>query len=128
MMKNVGMVAVALFVGCALGAGAISGLHAQGAKKPAYVVAEVQVTDPAAFQAYAAKVPDTLKPYNGRTIVRGKGDALEGEPPKGSVVVLAFDSLEDARKWYDSAAYLALIPEPQKSATSRVHIVEGVPQ
>ena len=47
----------------------------------------MQVTDPAAFQAYAAKVPDTPKPYNGRTIVRGTGDALEGEPPKGSVVV-----------------------------------------
>ena len=61
----------------------MQGLHAQAEKKPAYVIAEVQVTDPAAFQAYAAKGPATLTPYHGRYIVRGKPEAQEGDPPHG---------------------------------------------
>lgn len=67
-----------LLAGFALGTGAIQVLQAQGVKKSAYVIAEVEVTDAAAFQAYAAKVPDTLKPYNARIVVRGKPESMEG--------------------------------------------------
>lgn len=121
-------IGIALFVGVALGAGAVRGLHAQAEKKPAYVVAEVQVTDPAAFQAYAAKVPATLTPYHGRYIVRGKPEVKEGDAPKGTYVILAFDSLADAEKWYSTSPYKDLVPERQKAATSNVFIVEGLPQ
>jgi uncharacterized protein (DUF1330 family) len=116
-----------LVAGFALGAAVVTGLHAQAAKKPAFVIAEVQVTDPAAFKAYAARVPATLKPHNGRVIVRGKPIAKEGEAPKGDLVVVAFDSLADAQKWYSTPPYRDLIPERQKAATSRVYIVEGLP-
>jgi uncharacterized protein (DUF1330 family) len=127
-MKNVATLALTLLAGFALGGGAIPGLHAQAGKAPAYVVAEVQVTDPTAFQAYAAKVPDTLKPYHARLIVRGKADAKEDDAPKGTIVMLAFDSLDDAQKWYGTPPYKDLIPEREKAATSRVYIVEGLPQ
>lgn len=127
-MKQSAKVALAAVAGFALGAGAIQGLHAQVGKKPAYVIAEVEVTDPPAFQAYAAKVPDTLKPYNAHTIVRGKAEAKEGAPPQGNVVILAFDSLADAEKWYSTPPYQPLISEREKAAKSRVYIVEGLPQ
>lgn len=71
-----------LAAGIAIGGG-LTSLKAQVTKKPAFVIAEVDVTDEAAFKAYAAKVPDTLKPYNARIIIRGKPDNKEGEPPKG---------------------------------------------
>jgi uncharacterized protein (DUF1330 family) len=127
-MRHIATLTLTLLVGFALGAGVIEGLHAQAAKKPAYVIAEVEVTDPPAFQAYAAKVPATLKSFHGRYLVRAKPDAKEGETPKGSVVVLAFDSLADAEKWYSTPPYSELIPERQKAAKSRVYIVEGLPQ
>src|SRR5215467_5482419 len=116
---------IVLLAGIALGALTMQGLHAQADKKPGYVVAEVQVTDPAAFQAYAAKVPPTLAPYHGRYIVRGKAAAKEGEAPQGVVVILAFDSLADAESWYGSPQYQALIPERQKAAKSNVYFIEG---
>jgi uncharacterized protein (DUF1330 family) len=123
-MKQSAKVALAALAGFALGAGAIQGLHAQVGKKPA----EVQVTDPPAFQAYAAKVPDTLKPYNARYLVRGKAEAKEGEPPQGNFVMLVFDTLADAEKWYSTPPYQPLIAEREKAAKSRVYIVEGLPQ
>ncbi len=72
-----------LLAGFAVGAGIIGALQAQGTKKPSYVIADVDITDLAAYQAYGAKVPPTLKAYNGRIIVRGKPSPKEGAPPQG---------------------------------------------
>jgi uncharacterized protein (DUF1330 family) len=127
-MNQMSKLMIASAVGMSIGAGAINMLQAQGVKKPAYVIADVEVMDPAAFQAYVAKVPGTLKPFNARTIARGKPEAKEGLAPKGSIVIIAFDTLADAEKWYSSPEYTALIPERQKAAKSQVYIVEGVPQ
>jgi hypothetical protein len=70
-------------------------IHAQEAKAPpAYLIAETEVTDRAAFQKYAEKVPETLAPFRDsfHYVVRGGNtQALEGQPPKG-IVVIAFDS------------------------------------
>jgi len=70
-----------------------------------------------------------LAAFNHHYVVRGsKTQSLEGEPPKG-VVVIAFDSVEKAREWYDSPAYAAIRPIRQRAARSRIFIVEGlVPQ
>jgi uncharacterized protein (DUF1330 family) len=127
-MKQTTKLAMSLLVGLAIGAGVINTLRAQGAKKPAFVIADVEVTDPTAFEAYVAKVPDTLKPYNGRTIVRGRPFQKEGEAPRGSVVVIAFESLADAEKWYATPPYSSLIPERQKAAKTQLYVVEGLPQ
>jgi len=127
-MKQTAKLVLTLLAGFALGAGAIQALHAQGVKRPAYVIAEVEVTDALGFQAYAAKVPDTLKPYNARIVVRGKPESKEGAAPQGSIVMVAFDSLADAEKWYSTPPYSELIPERQKAATTRLYIVEGLPQ
>jgi uncharacterized protein (DUF1330 family) len=102
--------------------------QAQTARPPAYLVADVDVTDEAAFRAYAATVPDTLKPFNGRNLVRSKPVPKEGAASSRLVVITAFDSLADAEKWYASPAYAALIPERQKAAKAQIYIVEGSPQ
>ena len=127
-MKQTAKLVLTLLAGVALGAGAIQALQAQGVKKPAYVIAEVQVTDAPGFQAYAAKAANTLKPYNARYIVRGKAESKEGAAPQGNIVIVAFDSLADAQKWYGTPPYSALIPVRQKAAKTRLYIVEGLPQ
>jgi uncharacterized protein (DUF1330 family) len=61
-----------------------------------------------------------------RRVVRSdKTQSLEGEPPNG-IVVIAFDSVEKAREWYDSPAYAAIRPIRQRAAKSRIFIVEGL--
>ena len=52
-------------------------------KRPAYVIAEVEVTDPAVFQDYVAKAGPTLAGYNARLIVRSKAHRKEGTAPVG---------------------------------------------
>ena len=126
-MKTNHKLALAVLAGVAIGAAGAKAIHAQQLKAPpAYVIAEVDVTDPATFQKYAEKVPETLVPFNGRYLVRGgKIQALEGDAPK-RVAVIAFDSAEKARSWEDSPAYQAIMPIRQSSAKSRRYIVEGV--
>ena len=77
--------AVGLLVGFALGAGAIEKLHAQAGNKRAYQIAEVEVTDPVAFDAYRKKAVETLKLHNGRFLALGKPDVKEGAPVQGNV-------------------------------------------
>jgi uncharacterized protein (DUF1330 family) len=127
-MKQAAKVSMSLLVGFAVGAGVINALQAQGTKKAAYVIADVEVTDQAAFSAYAAKVPETLKPYNGRIVVRAKPIPKEGAAPPGNIVLIAFNSLEDAENWYVSPSYSPLILERQKAAKTQLYIVEGLPQ
>ena len=73
-------------------------------------------------------MPETLAPFNYHYVILGGNiQGLEGEPPKGGIVMIAFDSVEKAREWYDSPAYAAVRPLRQSAAKSRIFIVEGVP-
>jgi uncharacterized protein (DUF1330 family) len=126
-MNHTATRAAALAAGLAIGLWSIP-LKAQTAAHPAYVVAEVHVTDPAGFTEYVKQLPATLAPYHAKTLVRGLADAREGAPPEGQVVILQFNSLRDANQWYASPAYQAIIPLRQKSATTRVYIVDGLAQ
>jgi uncharacterized protein (DUF1330 family) len=126
-MKTNHKLTLAVLAGVAIGVAGATAIHAQQEKvPPGYVIAEVDVTDPTTLQKYAEKVPETLAPFNHHYVVRGgKTQALEGEPPK-HIVVIAFDSAEKAREWYDSPAYEAIKPIRQSSTKSRLFIAEGV--
>jgi uncharacterized protein (DUF1330 family) len=126
MKANLKLVLAAL-VGVSIGAVCATVIHAQQVKvAPGYFIAEVEVTDPATAQKYGEKVPETLAPFNHHYVVRGgKTQSLEGEPPK-QIVIIAFDSVEKAREWYDSPAYATIKPLRLSAATSRVFIAEGI--
>jgi uncharacterized protein (DUF1330 family) len=119
--------ALAVLSGIAIGVAGVTVIQAQQVKPPpAYVVAEPEITDAATFQKYGQGVPATIAAFNGRFLVRGgKMEAVEGDAPK-RFVVIAFDSLEKARAWYDSPAYEAIKPLRFNSAKTRLFIVEGI--
>jgi uncharacterized protein (DUF1330 family) len=109
------------------------GIHAQQTKEPpAYIIAEIEKDaskpqDTEAARRYAEEAPKSLIPFDGRYVVRGgKVQTLEGEAPKGYIVVIGFDSVEKAREWYDSPAYKAIKPIRQNATKSRLLLVEGV--
>jgi uncharacterized protein (DUF1330 family) len=119
---------VAVLAGVVIGVIAITGLHAQAPSArnaPAFYIAEFEVIDQEGLKPYSARVQSTFEPFGGRFIVRGgKIARLEGEPPKG-IVVIAFESIEKAQAWYDSPAYREIRPIRHRSAKSRVFILEG---
>src|SRR5271170_2499690 len=116
-MKTNHKLTLAVLAGVSIGVAGTQAISAQQATAPpAYVIAEVDVTDFTTMQEYGKKVPETMAPFNHHYVVRGgKTQALEGEAPK-SIVVIAFDSAEKAREWYDSPAYQAIKPIRQRAA------------
>ncbi len=93
---------------------------------PAYMIAQVNITDPEAFKKYQARVPETLKPYGGTYIVRGgETTVLEGEMPYPRIVVIAFPSLDQAKAWHASDAYAEPLAIRQASADSVLIAVDG---
>jgi len=118
---------MALAIGVAIGAAGAAGIHARQVKTaPAYLLAEIEVTDVPSMQKYGAKMPETLAPYKTEYVIRGgKTISLEGEPPK-SIVMIQFESLEKAKAWYDSPEYQAIKPIRQSAAKGRLFLVEGI--
>ncbi len=72
----------------------------------AYVIAQLDVTDPAAYERYRAAAPATIAAAGGRYLARG-GEvvALEGRHDGRRVVILEFPTTGAARAWYDGEAY-----------------------
>ena len=94
---------------------------------PAYVVAEVSVTNPEGYKEYSAQVPGTIEKYGGRFLVRGgKSQPLEGDWPERRRVIIEFPSADAARKWFDSPEYEK--PKALRKANSegRLLLIEGV--
>jgi uncharacterized protein (DUF1330 family) len=93
----------------------------------AYVIGEIEVTEPQGYEEYRRQVLPVVTKYGGRFIVRGgKAEALEGTAPGQRLVVLEFPSMEQARKWYHSTEYAPLIALRQKHSRGRLVLVEGI--
>ncbi len=93
---------------------------------PAYVIVDVQIHDPQVYAEYRKLTPAAIAAYGGRFVVRGgAAETLEGDWVPGRVVVLEFESVERARQWWASAEYAPAKALRQKSATTRMILVEG---
>ena len=126
-MKTNYKVAIALVAGAAIGAAAIQGLHAQ-AKPPAYVVAEIDVTNQDGFlKEFAPKAQKALSESGNKALARGgKVVAIEGTPPKSRIVINSFPNLDAAVTAYNSPAYKEARTIGNKYATFRLYAVEGL--
>lgn len=92
----------------------------------AYVVGEIEVTDPATYEEYRKQVLPVVAQYGGKFIVRGgKVESLEGGWAPKRFVALEFPSMEQARKWYRSPEYAPLIALRQKASRGKLILVEG---
>lgn len=92
----------------------------------AYLIGEIEVTDPAAYEDYRKQVGATVAKYGGRFVVRGgKVQALEGGWSPGRIVALEFPSMEQAQKWYRSPEYAPLIALRQRASRGKLILVEG---
>jgi uncharacterized protein (DUF1330 family) len=77
----------------------------------AYVVGRISVKDPDRWAEYRGRVPDTLVPWGGELVFRGRRAAVpSGEEPHPDIVVIRFPSLDAASGWHASAAYQSLVP------------------
>ena len=91
----------------------------------AYVIGDVEVTEPAAFQEYRNRVGATVEQYGGKFVVRGgRVNPKEGDWQPHLVVMLEFPASQ-AERWYNSPEYKPLIAIREKSARTQLLIAEG---
>jgi uncharacterized protein (DUF1330 family) len=94
---------------------------------PAYVIVDVDVTDPERYERYKAATPATIAAAGGRFLVRGgEFTILEGDWQPARLVVLEFESLAAAERWYESEAYQAAKKLRGEGARMRMVAVKGV--
>ncbi|HET9576834.1 MAG TPA: DUF1330 domain-containing protein [Usitatibacter sp.] len=94
----------------------------------AYVLAEIEITNPDGYKEYTSHVPDTIAKYGGRFLVRGgNAEVLEGEWPQHRRVLIEFPSMEQAKRWWDSPEYAK--PKALRRANShgRLILMDGAP-
>lgn len=93
---------------------------------PAYIIVNIEVTDPEGFERYRAAVPPLIAAHGGRYLVRGgELHVMEGAPDWKRLVVLEFPSLDAARAFYDSADYAPLLALRLASSRGEMVMVEG---
>ncbi len=128
-MKTRYTAGLSLLAGLAVGAAAVQALHAQ-ATPPAYVVAEIEITNPTPYdKEYVPGAMKAIADGGGKYIVRGgETAALYGEPPKPRIAIMVFESMEKAKAAFDSPAYKAAKNVGDKYANFRIYAVEGLPQ
>jgi uncharacterized protein (DUF1330 family) len=92
----------------------------------AYVIAEVEVTDPEGYKPYATLVPASIALYGGRFLVRGgTAEVLEGDWPQRRRVIIEFPSMEAARAWWDSPEYEKPKAMRRAASNGRLILLEG---
>ncbi len=92
----------------------------------AYLVVEVDVKDPERYADYRTMVPPTLELYGGKFLVRGGAvETLEGNWEPSRVVVIEFDSVQMAKRWWDSDEYREARNLRQATAETNMIVVEG---
>ena len=93
---------------------------------PAYLIANLKVTDAKGFAAYCDLVMPIVDRFGGRYLVRGGAmEDVEGHLGLARLILLEFPSLEIMREFYESDEYAPLLTLRQASTISDVCFTEG---
>ena len=93
----------------------------------AYVIVDIEVSDPEGYKEYVKLAPEAVKLYGGKYIARGgQNETLEGEWQAKRLVILEFPSVEQAKNWLNSSEYAPARALRHKYAKTNLVVVEGV--
>ena len=127
-MKTRYTIGLSMLAGMAVGAIAIQSLHAQ-AKPHVYMIALNEVIDADRYaKEYVLPAQASVKAHGGVYVAAGPGTMLEGDLPKGPVVILRWESLEALNTWKNSPDFVAAHEIGMKHAKFNIVAVNGVTQ
>lgn len=96
---------------------------------PAYVIANLQDASPHPDIAeYVERLPGTMEPYGGRYLVHVTPYEVKEGSWTGSIVMLGFPGIDEARAWWDSPAYCEIAPLRARHIKGDIVMIEGVPE
>jgi uncharacterized protein (DUF1330 family) len=92
----------------------------------AYVVVDIDVRDAAMYKEYIALAPGSVQAHGGKYLARaGRTEKLEGDWLPQRLVILQFESVEQARAWLDSPDYAPVKKLRHQSAHTNMVVIEG---
>jgi len=95
---------------------------------PAYVIVEIEVTDPVGYEEYKKQAAATVHAHGGKYVVRGgKTEVLEGDWIPKRIVVLEFESMDRAKEWLNCEEYREPRKMRHRTARTNMIVVEGMP-
>ena len=98
--------------------------EAQAPPKPAYLVAEYTVTDDAAFKAWGEKSAALAKAHGGEFLVRGGHPATAAGEAPSRATIIRFESMEQAKAYFELPENKALAAERDKAAKFRSYLLD----
>jgi uncharacterized protein (DUF1330 family) len=99
---------------------------AQEAAKKAYIIGQIDVTNPQQYGEYAKQSPDIIAKHGGRFIARaGRTVTLEGPAARSRVVIIEYPSFDAAQAWFNSPEYQKIKKVREGAANAQFIAVEG---
>jgi uncharacterized protein (DUF1330 family) len=93
----------------------------------AYLIVNLEVTDPVAFEKYRSEVGPLVSKHGGEYLIRGgKHEVLEGNWRPSRLVLLRFPEMKAAKAFLDDPEYQPLKALRQRAAKSDFVAVEGI--
>ena len=98
----------------------------------AYLVSQVEVLDPEAWENYRTRAAAVIREFGGRYLVRGAvADVVEAdwpaeEPPPQQVIIAEFPDMETLRRWYASPAYAEAFAFRAAAVKRRLFFADGI--
>jgi uncharacterized protein (DUF1330 family) len=93
----------------------------------AYLIADIEVTDPVGYEEYKQRVPALIAAHGGRYLVRGgASEVLEGTWRPRRSAIIEFPSLAALKAFWESSEYALLREIRERCAKSKLVAVEGV--
>lgn len=93
---------------------------------PAYVIVDIEVTNPEEYEEYKRLAEASVAAYGGRYIVRGGSkEILEGSWTPRRFVILEFPDVAIAKTWWASPEYADGKALRQRCADTNMIVVDG---
>ena len=94
---------------------------------PAYVVIDIDVTDPETYEQYKKLSKPAIEACGGTYLARGgKTEVLEGDWSPSRLVILRFESMDAAKSWIDSEEYRHARGLRRSASRTNMVAVEGL--
>ncbi len=104
----------------------VEGVSGSAINTAAYLIGDIEITDQDAYEKYRAGVSETVYAFGGNYLVRGAhGEVIEGTWEPKRLVVLEFESMNQAKTWYYSDEYAELKKLRQSASNGNLIFADG---
>lgn len=95
---------------------------------PAYVIGQLDIHDPEAYQAYLGGFMPCFEKHGGELLAtsRAETEILEGSWAMPRTVIMRFPSVEMAKEWHSDPEYLELAKIRHQTASTNLVVIDGI--